>query len=92
MDACLARLVPIALERGYACLIIADHGNSDYLINPDGSPNTAHTKNPVPCILLGTPETKGLRSGRLADVAPTLLDVMGIAQPAEMTGQSLVIR
>ena len=92
VDACLARLVPAALAQGYACLIIADHGNSDYLINPDGSPNTAHTKNPVPCILVGAPYVQALRSGRLADVAPSLLDIMGIEAPVEMTGQSLIVR
>ncbi|MDO8367741.1 MAG: 2,3-bisphosphoglycerate-independent phosphoglycerate mutase [Saprospiraceae bacterium] len=94
VDGCLSRIIPLALEYGYACVIIADHGNSDYLINEDGTPNTAHTKNPVPCILV-SPYLKGseqLKDGRLADIAPTLLDLMGIPKGAEMTGRNLVSR
>lgn len=92
VDECLSKIVPLALEYDYACLIIADHGNSDYMINEDGTPNTAHTKNPVPCILVSNHLTgnEKLRDGRLADVAPTLLDLMGIEKGEEMTGQSLV--
>lgn len=92
VDNCLSRIVPLALEKGYSCIIIADHGNSDYLINEDGTPNTAHTKNPVPCILV-SPNLKGterVSEGRLADVAPTLLALMGVEKPAEMTGRNLV--
>jgi 2,3-bisphosphoglycerate-independent phosphoglycerate mutase len=91
VDHCISRIVPLALEKGYACVLIADHGNSDYLINEDGSPNTAHTKNPVPCILVGDhlPASTTLRNGRLADVAPTLLALMGIEKGAEMTGEQL---
>jgi 2,3-bisphosphoglycerate-independent phosphoglycerate mutase len=92
VDACLSRIVPLALEKGYSCIIIADHGNSDYLINEDGTPNTAHTKNPVPCILVSS-DLKGdehLMKGRLADVAPTLLSLMGVPKGAEMTGESLL--
>ncbi len=91
VDGCLSEIVPLALENGYSCLIIADHGNSDYMINEDGTPNTAHTKNPVPCILV-SPQTIGnqeLVDGRLADVAPTLLELMGLPLPPEMTGRSL---
>lgn len=94
VDGCLSRIVPLALEKGYSCILIADHGNSDYLINEDGTPNTAHTKNPVPCILV-SPDLKGhekIAHGRLADVAPTLLALMGIRQPEEMTGRNLVER
>ena len=94
VDSCLSRIVPLALEFGYHCLLIADHGNSDYLINEDGSPNTAHTKNPVPCILVepgGSPGVS-LRPGRLADVAPTLLDLMGVEKPEAMTGTSMIRR
>jgi 2,3-bisphosphoglycerate-independent phosphoglycerate mutase len=91
VDACLSRIVPLALDHGYACLLIADHGNSDYLINEDGSPNTAHTKNPVPCILVSRDGSARLRDGRLADVAPTLLALLGVTQPPEMTGQSLIL-
>ncbi len=92
VDACLSQIVPLALEHDYACIIIADHGNSDYMINEDGTPNTAHTKNPVPCILVSKnlTGTETLRDGRLADVAPTLLDLLGVAQPLVMTGKSLI--
>jgi 2,3-bisphosphoglycerate-independent phosphoglycerate mutase len=89
VDNCLSEIVPLALDYDYACVIIADHGNSDYLINEDGTPNTAHTKNPVPCILVSKDHHASLRNGRLADVAPTLLKLLGIEQPAEMTGKSL---
>jgi 2,3-bisphosphoglycerate-independent phosphoglycerate mutase len=94
VDGCISRIVPLALEKGYSCIIIADHGNSDYMINDDGTPNTAHTKNPVPCILVSNELTdvKTLRYGRLADVAPTLLELMGIEKGAEMTGTSLLVK
>lgn len=93
VDGCLSRIVPFALEKGYSCIIIADHGNSDYLINEDGTPNTAHTKNPVPCILVSNdyPDGTTLRPGRLADVAPTLLELMGVEKGKEMTGGNLVM-
>jgi 2,3-bisphosphoglycerate-independent phosphoglycerate mutase len=92
VDHCLSQIIPLALAHEYSCLIIADHGNSDYMINEDGTPNTAHTKNPVPCILV-TSEGNDyrLRNGRLADVAPTLLDLMGLTPPPEMTGLSLKV-
>jgi 2,3-bisphosphoglycerate-independent phosphoglycerate mutase len=92
VDQCLSQIVPLALEHGYACLLIADHGNSDYMINDDGTPNTAHTKNPVPCILVSRQlnGSESLRNGRLADVAPTLLHLLGIEKGAEMSGQSLI--
>jgi len=93
VDECISRIIPFALEKGYSCIIIADHGNSDYLINEDGTPNTAHTKNPVPCILVSNdyPDVKTLRPGRLADVAPTLLELMGVEKGAEMTGINLIM-
>ena len=90
VDQCMAQIVPLALEKGYNCLVIADHGNSDYMINDDGTPNTAHTKNPVPCIVVTPSKVSGVQNGRLADVAPTLLHLMGVAQPQEMTGKVLV--
>ena len=92
VDHCLSRIVPLAVEKGYTCIIIADHGNSDFMINDDGTPNTAHTKNPVPCILVGPLLTghEELVDGRLADIAPTLLALMGIPQGDEMTGANLV--
>jgi len=94
VDHCLSQIVPLAEENGYACLLIADHGNSDYLINEDGTPNTAHTMNPVPCILVSKylKNTVKLNHGRLADVAPTLLELMGVEKPKEMTGVSLIVK
>ncbi len=94
VDGCLSRILPLALAKGYDCIVIADHGNSDYLINDDGTPNTAHTKNPVPCILVSSHLKGGetLSNGRLADVAPTLLALMGVPQGSEMTGQNLINR
>ncbi len=94
VDGCLVQLVPLALEHGYTCIIIADHGNSDYMINDDGSPNTAHTKNPVPCILVRPKPVAGetLRDGRLADIAPTLLGLLGLKKPGAMTGENLAER
>ena len=91
VDNCLAQLVPTALAEGYALLIIADHGNSDFLINADGTPNTAHTLNPVPCILVANDtQNMHLADGKLADIAPTMLYLMGVISPAEMTGNLLV--
>ncbi len=93
VDECLSQIVRFALAYDYACLVIADHGNADYMINEDGTPNTAHTKNPVPCILVTKRLREGqqLRNGRLADIAPTLLALMGLPQPEVMTGESLLI-
>ncbi|MCS6928763.1 MAG: 2,3-bisphosphoglycerate-independent phosphoglycerate mutase [Saprospiraceae bacterium] len=94
VDTCLSRLVPILEENDYAVLITADHGNADYMINDDGSPNTAHTKNPVPCLLVSR-SLRGvqlsLRNGILADIAPTLLQLLGLAQPQAMTGLTLLV-
>ena len=91
VDRCLGQVVQAVLESGGACLITADHGNADHMLEPDGSPNTAHSLNPVPVIV--TVGDLALRSGGvLADVAPTMLDMMGIEQPAEMTGASLIER
>jgi 2,3-bisphosphoglycerate-independent phosphoglycerate mutase len=90
VDHCLSQIIPLALEKGYQCLLIADHGNSDFLVNEDGSPNTAHTKNPVPCILVTEPKKTSLKNGSLADVAPTLLSLMAVPIPPEMTGHSLL--
>ena len=81
-----------ALDRaGGAAVIIADHGNCETMINPEtGGPHTAHTTNPVPVIVYGGPDGATLHDGRLADVAPTVLRLMDLDQPAEMTGQSLI--
>jgi 2,3-bisphosphoglycerate-independent phosphoglycerate mutase len=92
VDNCLSKIIPLALKNEYSCLILADHGNSDYMINEDGSPNTAHTKNPVPFILVSTQaaDNQELMNGKLADIAPTILALMGLPQPVEMTGTSLL--
>jgi 2,3-bisphosphoglycerate-independent phosphoglycerate mutase len=88
VDACLKKVVETGLKHGYEFLIIADHGNADYAINSDGTPNTAHSLNPVPVVLV-TNQKASLKDGILADVAPTILSRLDIAQPAEMTGSSL---
>lgn len=89
VDQCVKDVVTTALEHQYTTLIIADHGNCDIMINPDGTPNTAHTTNPVPIILVDT-ELKHVKDGILGAIAPTVLKLMGIPQPAAMTQQSLV--
>ena len=91
VDAALGRVIDALGQSGGAMLIIADHGNCETMRDPiTGGPHTAHTLNPVPVILHGGPEGAALRSGRLADVAPTLLDLMGLSLPKEMTGRSLI--
>nr|WP_320117390.1 2,3-bisphosphoglycerate-independent phosphoglycerate mutase [uncultured Marinifilum sp.] len=89
VDKCAEQVVEAAKANGYDVIIIADHGNADFAVNPDGSPNTAHSLNPVPCIWV-TENPKEIENGILADVAPTLLDIMGIEQPEDMTGKSLI--
>jgi 2,3-bisphosphoglycerate-independent phosphoglycerate mutase len=89
VDASVRRIVETGLEQGYSFLITADHGNADYMINPDGSPNTAHTTNPVPLFLIDS-DFKTIHPGRLCDLAPTILKMMGIGIPPEMTGNVLV--
>jgi 2,3-bisphosphoglycerate-independent phosphoglycerate mutase len=89
VDDCAGAVVNAARANGYDVLIIADHGNADKAINDDGTPNTAHSLNPVPSILVSD-DYKEIREGRLADVAPTLLTIMGVAIPPEMTGKVLV--
>lgn len=90
-DNCLKAVVEAGKKLGYSFIIIADHGNSDFAINPDGSPNTAHSLNPVPVIVLNE-MVKSVKNGTLRDVAPTVLDLMGINQPLDMTGTSLIER
>jgi 2,3-bisphosphoglycerate-independent phosphoglycerate mutase len=90
VDACVKRVVTAALEHGYTVFLTADHGNSDFMINEDGSPNTAHTLNPVPLFVIDK-EWKGeLKPGKLGDIAPTILTVMGLPIPPEMTGNILI--
>lgn len=90
VDQCVQAVVTTGLEHGYTSIIIADHGNSDYMANDDGSPNTAHSLNLVPCILVDNDYQKPIKNGKLADMAPTILDLMGVAKPAEMTGESIL--
>jgi 2,3-bisphosphoglycerate-independent phosphoglycerate mutase len=91
VDISLADVVAAVHESGGACVITADHGNADHMLEPDGSPNTAHSLNPVPLIV--TVAGLELRhAGILADVAPTMLQLLGIEQPAAMTGRSLIDR
>jgi len=89
VDACMKKVVETGIENGYSLIIIADHGNADYMINEDGSPNTAHTTNPVPCILIDA-DYKHIKDGILADLAPTILTLMGMNIPGEMTGKVLI--
>ncbi len=89
VDACVKEVVKTALENNYTTIIIADHGNCETMINPDGSPNTAHTTNPVPIILVDK-ELKTIHNGVLGDIAPTILELMGIEKPAVMTQHSLL--
>ncbi len=89
VDENVKKVVETAKENGYTVMIIADHGNADNAVNPDGSPNTAHSLNPVPCILVSN-KYKQINNGILADVAPTLLHIMNIEIPKEMTGKILV--
>lgn len=90
VDACLGKIINVGNSLDYEFLIIADHGNADIATNKDGSPNTAHTLNPVPAILISKDKTLKLNNGILADIAPTILDRMGISIPEEMNGKSLI--
>ena len=91
VDKCTERLLKVALENEYEAIIIADHGNSDFMINADGSPHTAHTTNPVPCIFVSNQVNgRTIKSGKLGDLAPTLLSLMDLAIPSDMTGDVLV--
>ncbi len=90
VDECVKDTVEAAKEADYEVIIIADHGNADNAVNPDGTPNTAHSLNPVPCVYVTARKDAQVESGKLADVAPTILNIMGIEKPAEMTGHSLI--
>ncbi len=89
VDACVNDVVTTGLENGYTTLLIADHGNCETMINPDGTPHTAHTTNPVPFILIDNDQIE-VKDGVLGDIAPTILDLMGVNQPEVMTQQSLL--
>jgi 2,3-bisphosphoglycerate-independent phosphoglycerate mutase len=90
VDQCTGAVTEAARANGYTVIIMADHGNADVMINEDGSPNTAHTTNLVPCILVDDNYRGRLKDGKLGDLAPTILKLMGIAAPAEMTGEVLI--
>lgn len=93
VDGCLEKLISVALELHYEAIVIADHGNSDFMINEDGTPNTAHTKNLVPCFYISKNQMgEKLRNGRLADVAPTLLTMLDLEIPEEMNGNCLIYK
>ena len=90
IDACVEATVEAAKAHDYEVIIIADHGNADHALNDDGTPNTAHSLNPVPCVYVTANTGAKIQNGILADVAPTLLHIMGLPQPAEMTGKQLI--
>jgi 2,3-bisphosphoglycerate-independent phosphoglycerate mutase len=90
VDQCVKQVVEASLEHGYTVFLTADHGNADFMKNADGSPNTAHTLNPVPLFIIDKTWKGNIRPGKLGDIAPTILHFMGIPIPAEMTGEVLV--
>ncbi|MDY4733288.1 MAG: 2,3-bisphosphoglycerate-independent phosphoglycerate mutase, partial [Sodaliphilus sp.] len=90
IDECVKDTVEAAKAADYEVIIIADHGNADHAVNPDGTPNTAHSLNDVPCVYVTANKDAKIENGRLADVAPTILQIMGLEQPAEMTGKGLI--
>lgn len=90
VDNCVREVIEAAKANGYEAIIIADHGNADNAINPDGSPNTAHSLNPVPFIYVTDNNSAAVKDGRLADVAPSILHILGLEQPSDMTGENLI--
>ena len=90
LDKCVERVVEAASAHDYETIIIADHGNADHAINEDGTPNTAHSLNPVPFIYVTKNKEARVKNGRLADVAPSLLHILGLPQPEAMTGECLI--
>jgi 2,3-bisphosphoglycerate-independent phosphoglycerate mutase len=88
VDGCLDRVATAVEQKGGVCLVTADHGNAEHLIEPDGSPHTAHTTNPVPLVLTDT--TVSITDGELSDLAPTVLDILGLDKPLQMTGKNLI--
>jgi 2,3-bisphosphoglycerate-independent phosphoglycerate mutase len=90
VDHCVQRVIGAALDNGYMVFLTADHGNADFMINEDGTPNTAHTMNPVPFFIIDKSWKGGIRAGKLGDLAPTILTMMGLAIPPEMTGEILI--
>lgn len=92
VDYCAGKVTEAALRNGYSVIIIADHGNADFMINEDGTPNTAHTTSLVPCILVDDSFSGKLKDGKLGDLAPTILTLIGVPIPAEMTGEVLIMQ
>ena len=90
VDACVKDVIEAAKAQDYEAIIIADHGNADHALNEDGTPNTAHSLNPVPCVYVTENKAAKVEDGRLADVAPTILKIMGLEAPADMNGQILI--
>ena len=90
VDNCVKEVIEAAKANDYEAIIIADHGNADHAINDDGTPNTAHSLNPVPFIYVTSNNSATVKDGRLADVAPSILHIMGLEQPADMTGENLI--
>ena len=90
IDDCLNEVVETAKKMGYETIITADHGNADHALNDDGTPNTAHSTNPVPFIYVTEKKNATVQDGVLADVAPSILHIMGLEQPVEMTGKCLI--
>jgi 2,3-bisphosphoglycerate-independent phosphoglycerate mutase len=90
VDNCVHDVIEAAKAADYEAIIIADHGNADNAINPDGTPNTAHSLNPVPFIYITDQQGVTVENGVLADVAPSILHIMGLEQPKEMTGKCLI--
>lgn len=90
VDQCNQAVTDAARRNGYVVIIIADHGNAELMINEDGTPNTAHTTNPVPCILVDDQQKRMIKNGKLGDLAPTILNLIGLPVPAEMTGNNLI--
>ena len=91
VDNCVKEVIEAAKANDYEAIIIADHGNADNAVNEDGSPNTAHSLNPVPFIYVTDNNSATVKNGRLADVAPSILHIMGLEQPADMTGENLIV-
>jgi 2,3-bisphosphoglycerate-independent phosphoglycerate mutase len=90
VDKCVERVITAGLENGYTIFLTADHGNADYMINEDGTPNTAHTLNPVPFFIIDKTWRGTIKKGKLSDLAPTILTMMGLPLPKEMTGEILI--
>jgi 2,3-bisphosphoglycerate-independent phosphoglycerate mutase len=90
VDKCVGEVIDAVRETSYEAIIIADHGNADYAVNADGTPNTAHSLNPVPFIYITENKNAKVKNGILADVAPSILHLMGLQQPEDMTGEILI--